>query len=357
MKYIISASYYNTGSSAITDLLREFSNVTIPEGGCEWRFLQDPDGVRALEYYLIENNHRHNTSHAIKRFMKMCEITQKRWYSKSVGDIFIQSTRRYIDNIVELKSETHWLYDNFEKPFSFRVLSKLYYMYARIVNIIRKERICTNILSLTHEMGYYTHISKEDFYKYTRQYINDIFSECEKKEYIMIDQLVPASNTMDYLNYFENNAKVIIMERDPRDVFLFAKLYGDGVMPRKVDEWCKWYEITRKHRDYETYDENKVKLVQFEDLIYKYDETLDDILKFLGIDKINHVNPKMMFNPDVSIVNTNISARFSEYSDEVAYIEKHLDRYLYNFPENPSKKVLGDSLVLFGEAGKYQKIN
>ena len=73
--------------------------------------------------------------------------------------------------------------------------------------------------------------------------------------------------------------------------------------------------------------------INFEDLIYKYDETKKKIEKFLGFENRKQLNPKKYFNPDVSIKNTKLYTN-KEYASEVAYIEKNLKEYLYEIPKN-----------------------
>ena len=69
MRIITCASYYGSGSSAVTDLISESSEV-FSLGEYEYRFLQDPNGISDLEYNIIDNNHRHNTSNSIKEYIK-----------------------------------------------------------------------------------------------------------------------------------------------------------------------------------------------------------------------------------------------------------------------------------------------
>ena len=69
MRIISCASYYGSGSSAITDFVSEFDSVYSFTDE-EFRFVQDPDGVSDLEYNLVENFNRHNSGHAIKRYKK-----------------------------------------------------------------------------------------------------------------------------------------------------------------------------------------------------------------------------------------------------------------------------------------------
>ena len=67
MKIVTCASYYGTGSSAITDLLSEYDCCkSLYE--YEFRFVQDPEGISDLEFNLVENHHRHNSGHALKRY-------------------------------------------------------------------------------------------------------------------------------------------------------------------------------------------------------------------------------------------------------------------------------------------------
>ena len=73
MKFISCASYYGSGSSAITDFVSEFSSVYSFTDE-EFRFIQDPDGIADLEYNLVENFNRHNSGHAIKRYIKLVDF-------------------------------------------------------------------------------------------------------------------------------------------------------------------------------------------------------------------------------------------------------------------------------------------
>lgn len=60
MRVITCASYYGTGSSAVTDYVTEFSTVK-SLGDSEIRILHDMDGVSDLQYHLTENHNRHNS--------------------------------------------------------------------------------------------------------------------------------------------------------------------------------------------------------------------------------------------------------------------------------------------------------
>ena len=70
MKIITCASYYGSGSSALTDLVTEYARVkNLSE--YEFRFIHDIDGIADLEYHLVNCHNRHNSGHALKRFRKL----------------------------------------------------------------------------------------------------------------------------------------------------------------------------------------------------------------------------------------------------------------------------------------------
>ncbi|NLK22330.1 MAG: hypothetical protein GX308_09730 [Epulopiscium sp.] len=333
MKIITCAGYYRTGSSAISDFFSEFENCK-SLGDFEVRFLQDPDGISDLEYNLIENNHRHNTSHAIKRYKKLVNFLNGTWYApryrKYFGNMFMKCSLEYIDKITELQCKSWWHRDQIDRGSWFYFFDRVY---AQFVGVFQKERF--NISMLQNESAYFTHITKEEFYKYTRQYLQEIFNYANENDddYMMIDQLVPPSNINRYLNYFDD-IKVISVERDPRDLYVLEKVkYRWGIIPYKdVETFCEWYRITRTHRKYEKDDTNKVVRIYFEDLIYRYEETSNMLINFIGLKKENHTLKKEFFNPEISIKNTRVYLTYPELKADVEYIEKHLEEYLYGLP-------------------------
>ncbi len=91
---ITCASYYGTGSSAITDLVMEYDNV-YGVGDYEIRIFQDIDGVRDLEYFLIENYNRHNSGHALKRFKNLVDFCAGIGLIKNMKKYLTVISRKY----------------------------------------------------------------------------------------------------------------------------------------------------------------------------------------------------------------------------------------------------------------------
>lgn len=333
MKIITCAGYLATGSSAVTDYLSEFKGCS-SIGTYEVRFIHDPNGIRDLEYNLIENNNRHNTSHAIKNYMSYAKKLNgnflRKGYKRYVGDKFEKYTKQYVEEITELTCECWWHYDRFQRGELFNDIDVLF---SKIYRKIYKLP-APSILKYTHEKGYFTSISREKFIEVTKKYIENVIMAMAKNnsEYIMVDQLLPPTNIEQYLDYFDD-IKVIVVDRDPRDLFLLeAARWRCGLMPYKdVEEFCKWFEIIRTNKSVENTD--KILHVKFEDLIYNYETETAKISAFVGLPLERHVLPKTKLNPDVSIKNTNLIMQYPEFQKEIEVIERLLPHALYDFPK------------------------
>jgi hypothetical protein len=334
MRIITCAGYYRTGSSAVSDLFSEFNNC-VSLGDYEFRFVQDPDGISDLEYNIVENNHRHNTSHAIKRFIRLVRFLNGTWYApryrRFFNDMFMKYSIEYIANITELQCHSWWHRDQMDRGSIFYSLDRLY---AKVIGCIQKGRSNTSMLK--KEPSFFTSISREDFYKHTKEYLSKLFDYANKTnvEFMMVDQLVPPSNISRYLNYF-NDIKIISVDRDPRDLYILEKTkYRWGIMPyNNVETFCEWYRITRRHRVCETDHGTNIIRINFEDLIYNYDETCKKLISFVGLKQEDHVLKKKVFNPAISLRNTKVYERHPEALRDVQYIEDRLSEYLYQFPQ------------------------
>lgn len=340
---ITCASYYATGSSAVTDLFSEFASCS-NVGNYEFRFIHDPDGLRDLEFNLIENNNRHNTSAAIKRFLKYTKYLSgnpvRKCYSRFLGQgRFYQLSKEFVDQITELQTHGWWHYDYMQKGRAYIYIDKL--ISVVLTKLQGKHARTTkrySLLDITNVQSFFSAIDRQTFYRLARDYVTKVVEALnrDRAEYVMIDQLLPTSNVYQYLNYFGDDIRVVVVERDPRDVYLYTKVYArEKIIPYDdVKEFCQWYEITRRHRKTEIYDSQKVYFLHFEDLIYSYEETRNRLVAFVGMDIKDHIHPLTAFNPAVSIHNTNMKAKFPQYRDDVAYIERTLAEYLYQFPED-----------------------
>ena len=333
MRFISCASYYGSGSSVITDFVSEFETVNSFTDE-EFRFIQDPDGISDLEYNLVENFNRHNSGHAIKRYKKLvdfyCGNMVGRKYEKFFHGNWKKYSEEYIEQLTDFTYHGWWQYDLLDK-------GNFFYFRKRIFNKILKRTIWKNqtertLNTMKKEITYCSHPSEERFIQCTKEYIQELFqSVCNGKDIVMVDQIVPPTNLKRYLRYFDD-IKVCIVDRDPRDLFILEKyVWKDGIIPTDVKIFCKWFKYTREHRSEERNDSDKVKFVQFEDMIYRYDEMSAELVEWLGLKFENQTEKKKIFNPNESIKNTKLWEKIDCDHADIVYIENKLRKYLYNF--------------------------
>lgn len=337
MKVITTTGFYGTGSSAITDLFSEMDNVCV-KGDYEFRIFCDPDGLSDLEYNLVDNPNRHNTSNAIKRFKKQAEFMNGGKYIKRYNkffeeeEAFLRLTYQYIDDISLFKYVGHWYFDVYERGKMFWLMSRCCSAVRRAVNkIIPAGKKRDFWIPLKNEICYAGTYDEKKFLTSTCNYTDALLDKfnTEKKEYTMLDQLVPPTNLVRYSRYF-SDIVIFVVERDPRDLYLLEKLYWKGkVAPAyNVKVFCDWYEWTRKQFELFELPTNALK-VQFEDLIYDYNNTVKRIMDFVGIEEKHHIFPKSKLNPEISMKNTRIWKKFPEFEEDVRYIENRLSKYCY----------------------------
>ena len=335
MRFITCSSYYGTGSSAITDFVSEFDNV-FDFTNEEFRFIQDPDGISDLEFNLIECFNRHNSGHALKRYKKLVDFYAGNIfgskYARYFGEKWKEYSYEYINGLTDFTFPGWWMYDLYDR-------GNWYYFRKRIVNKVLHSTLWRNrpeqtLNTMKNEITYCAHPSEEKFLRLTRKYIYDLFTSVipSDKEIIMVDQLLPPMNLPRYLRYFENNIQTVVVDRDPRDVFLLDKyVWKDGIIPNDAETFCKWFEYTRSHRKTENMNTEQVAFVQFEDLIYRYKETTEKLMKWLELDQTRHNRAGEKLIPEKSKKNTRLWIGRPEYAAEIKIIEGRLSEYLYHF--------------------------
>ena len=154
-------------------------------------------------------------------------------------------------------------------------LSQVSYFIKRNSHKILKKFFKKYYLKRFFDM-YYSYPTEEKFISMTKQYLENLWEATEAREDTLVfDQLVPACNISKYIKYF-NNIKVIVVDRDPRDMYVLNKYFWDDeVIPTEnVDIFIKHFKLLRKHQQFEKEDKDIVLRIRFEDAIYKYEDTL-----------------------------------------------------------------------------------
>lgn len=331
---ITSTGYGGTGSSAITDLLKEFDSG-LSMGDIEFWFLQDYHSVSDLEYYLIDGNHRSKVSSAIERFVKYIDHN-KAFYNRFFGVHYEEYSRQYIESLIDAKFKksisAYEVDSKIMRFFIFRLSPRIQLLIEKLKNNkIDISEFAPNIPLLDKT---YSIPDKDRFYKETKKYTTRLFDVLDPSshyKYIAIDQLVPSININRYFNYIDN-MKVVVVDRDPRDLYLLNETHWKGASyvcdTSNVHEYIEWYKTMRTHRKIEEKN-NNVLYIMIENLIYDYEKTLSRLYQFLDLTEEEHIHKRKYFNPEISIKWARLWEKHPKYANQVKIIEEQLSEYCY----------------------------
>ena len=337
-KIIVPTGYMGSGSSAITDLISEYKNCSNEYGTFEYVFLHCPDGVFDLADKLLLGNNAIRSDEALRTFRKQMKklYDKKFWwvgnYKKIISKEFMKVTDEYINSITEFKYPGYWY---MHEEVNFPMFIKL--SFRKILKILTFNKIKFKKVLKYNDGMQISLVNEKEFYQKTKGYIYKIIGLLSNEDdNIILDQFLLPFNLYRIDNYFDEKLKVIVVERDPRDLFILNKYIWNKrecnvPIPTDANEFCKYYKKMRENE--KPSDSNKILRIKFEDLIYNYEKTVSKIEKFLNFKSEDHVNKKSRFIPEVSIKNTQIF-NDKKYAKEINIIEKQLSKYLYKFPYN-----------------------
>lgn len=340
MKILTSTGYFSSGSSAVIDLLAEYQNVNA-SSNFEFRFLHDIDGISDLEFHLTECHNRHNSGHAVKRFYNLMKFyAGNRWrprYSNYIDrNVLLKITDEYIHTLSRFQYKGWWFFDLYDRG----LLS--YYYNQFMFHLYRKTNIDL-FDTLKNEVTYCPHPTKEQFISATQHYVSEFLSAIHdsETEFLELDQLLPSSNIERILKYIPEETFVFVVSRDPRDVFLLEKyILKNAPVPKDVNDFCKWYRYSSESGEGVSNNNSHIIKIRFEDLVYKYEETVSMIERTIGLRSDDHVSKFSRMNPKRSIVNTQIWKRIND-PDAIRIIEKELPEYIYVFGAGNQNTVPG----------------
>lgn len=331
-----------SGSGAVFDLLREYDDLKIVDNkgdDFEFTLLTSTDGLYDLRHALMEKNCRINSSTAIDRFLSFIHLQSSVLEYEQIfkGQYELLATN-YVEHLVDF-SFKGWTFSDLTNP---SPKNRLKNYYNSFIDHILRNRITIHfpiltklrnrlVIKVEHDIrvSYYP----DNFNQLTTEYLNRLFDIVRDGDAspLVFDQIFPPDSPQLFSNFFERT-KTIIVRRDPRDTYLLAKCaYQYMAIPlpiENVDDFIVFYRKIIENT--KIADTDSILSIQFEDMIYKYEETKLKIEEFLGIS--NHVREFDRFNPKISINNTQLYDKYPEYADDIKKIERELRDSLYDFP-------------------------
>ncbi len=328
------SGFFYSGSSAIVDMLKEFRGFYEPNA--EIRFIRDPYGIIPMEQTLIHRWDWINASAAISdflSFMKLCArpkglfLPMGYGLKNTISPEILSITEDYINDLTYYTYKMDFYHYKSKKSFLKYQMDR----YRWAIEHLTKGRIKTANRNIA--TCYFSRPSQEQFNTATQRFFDRLFEEQFKGDvtHIILDQAIPVNNTQVIHRYFKN-AKMIIIDRDPRDTFCDEIKNGerfdqDG---RTIEAARKYVVRSKAMREGIELDDD-IMQVRFEDLIINYDVTRLKVLNFLGLQESDHINKKSFLKPEVSIKNIGIWRKYYEECHEaIDYIEKELHGQCYD---------------------------
>ena len=344
---LTSTGYGDSGSSAGTNVLEEFSSVTSFGNKFECTFIHEADGIYDLEN-AINEGHRLKTDLAVKRFLSLAKtLNEDADYRKYFNGQFYKQAEKYIDSITTCKWNGWWHRAFETKKITFTEKQRIRFAEMFFNALYKKKQFNSYepdgwFPSYNPVTDYY-YIGKQcDFYEKTKTYISALFSnDLYKNKYVLVDQLLPAYDIGRYSNYFFD-IKTLVIDKDPRDLYATQIAEkGVGYIPcNDVDIFVDWYKATRAQRYRINMEwKNTALFIPFESLIYEYEDSLEKIKEFIGFKTDEHIYKKQFFIPEKSIINTQVYKRYPQLKNDIEKIEKELEEYCFHFEKYPTIQI------------------
>lgn len=337
-------SFGSTGSSAVTDYLCEYGNVQVLDK-IEFTWVSGVDGLVDLEFHL---NHPHNRTAdsitAIDRYRQRAKRLLH-VYEKDGGidsKVFMSSVDEFLHSITQVKwtweiSRQMNFFEKNIRRITDRIIPRLEMKLGRQLNCWPMEEVSLSVCPENFEAAARVHV---------KELLKAMGADFSKP--IILDQPFSGNNPQVCFKYFEDPYAVVV-DRDPRDNYVFANTrllgWNHFMAATPVEKFVKYYRALRDNQPYRQKNE-RVLCLQFEDMVYHYDEATEKIRKFFNLG--GNPAPKTIFNPQKSMANTQVWKRYPQFAKDIEYIEKELPEYLFDYTNCPEPDI--NAKMFFGKA-------
>lgn len=334
--------YNGSGASAVCSLLKEYENVSFyfEKSSYEHIPFYTPNGLFDLEYKLLYRNNMHRSDEAIQSFLTEMNRLDKNdfgWnggYSKIIAqNRFNEIVQEFVDSLVQYNVAGRWSYDmlglkwNIKKIISDSIrkcLNKPVNNFGQVIEWKQDGEILCSF------------VNEDEYFKAAKQFVRNYLNlfEVEGKEVIAFDHLLMPSDAWKIPQYFDNDFRLIIVERDIRDMFLCAKYVrpSQGIVskyPLEVDMFERYWKGLR---GLEREASEQVLRIKFEELVYNYEDTVHKIEDFCGLASEQHIFKDQYFIREKALSNTQLFLNDKDWEEEVKGLSKNMSEYIYKFP-------------------------
>lgn len=316
MRVLDLSGFVYSGKSAVSDLLREVTGFFVPPSDVEFDLLRVPGGLVDLKN-AIEDWSPSRSNAAFHRFVRIATIAgralplHRKFFENDLAYVarypeYFLILEQFLSNIVLLRWKTPWPYQNIEdghfQTFVRKITGRFGFIKLRDFCLLDKDGFLAHAQKFTDRLLW----SGVDRDKFETVVVHN-----------SLEAFDPARNMDLYLN-----AKAIVVDRDPCDIYATAQVIEPGLRDRlnRYLNICAGHDIEIFIKRFNIYRSNirenpDVLRIRYEDMVHEYDNTVRSILEFLGVDPSRHVRRLQCFNPEVSRKNVGMwkEERFRKY--------------------------------------------
>ena len=353
-KFLDLSGYMFSGKAAAIDLIREFEGYYVPNYRFEFPLIRIQDGIMDLEKALVDDWSPIRSDVAVKRFMKLVtkmsghkrrtfSIKEEKlisWsYNQLLGEKFYQYSCEYAESLIDIKIKAGWPYYEMCETFDEIFRRRLKKVFRILLSLLKGQGIPKQ--PIFNEIDLFI-ASGDGFYEKTQSYLENILSiplSSEVVHTIVMHNAFEPFNPWRAIRYFKD-AKCIVVDRDPRDIYVTALSYSEGFNDDpsvyskiscafNVKYFIKRFEILRKNTNISKDDGDRILRISFERMVMEYEETVRKIYQFLGESEDTHTKKGLFFNPFNSVKNIGLWRNYA-HQDEIDMIYSRLKAYCFN---------------------------
>lgn len=315
--------YCSSGGSALKDALKGLEEVSVFP--VEFRLIKERYGLLDLQNAIISSSTPENIDLAIKDFIWLCSHFAQyhsRWrksglsYDFHTDGAFSKAVDDFVSNIVSYQYPMYWYFFEFRKIW---------------INQIYNRVLIKLGMMPADSKAFMSTVDSDRFNLHAKQLIQECIYEREVDQVSILHNAIPI-NRYDQVvksSRFFSDLKIIIVDRDPRDIFL--DMYEGRYIKGGKDpvERARSFVDFYKHARIDKENISKlpfVKIIRFEDLCLNYTETFQKITRFIGIK--GEVNKECIpyFKPLESSSNIGLWKSCSPVEKKsIVYIEQELE--------------------------------
>ena len=290
-----------SGSSAVVDLLSEYSNVTTSYAGLletsarqlkpvcfEFELARSAGGLFGLEN-AFRTHSFFERDMAIRIFAELAEelyIT----YSTFFGEEFVELTSCFLERLIQSRAENTGGGFDYCHHLSALGTKAIHRFLGRPTDCSREYIFFLKDLSI------------KEYRALAHEYLSSVLAYIRSDDMLVLDQATSDDcfDVEKYQEYF-GLIKNIFVWRDPRDIYVASQTCTtpESYLPKAPDDFCEWYSANIRRALSVRHD--MWLSVRFEDLLYSYDSEVRKIEKFLALDPATHLKKGTSLIPSVSI--------------------------------------------------------